>query len=131
MQRLVHAILDRLIAAREFIAELQRARNRTAVLRERDLGLRFVGGDAEQRDLLEGRLESVRLELRGDVVRGQGVAARSGTAAFQQIAGQKLHVRADRVRVEAGGESRSEEKKSAQHRKMHEHNRNRRKVHAP
>ena len=66
----------------------------------RELGRR-LRVDAGQGEFLKvsaviaGRLGSQQRELRGDVLGGEFAAARADASAFEQIAGQKLHVSAD------------------------------------
>ena len=65
-----------------------------------------IGGDAEERDVLvvgavvAAGLEAVRLELRGDVLLRDLVAARAGAAAFEQVAGEELIVGSHRLAAE-------------------------------
>ncbi len=45
--------------------------------------------------MIAGRFGADQLELRGDVLGGKFPAAGADTAAFQQVARKKLHVRAE------------------------------------
>ena len=72
--------------------------DRGPVLREAERGLVAIGGDTEEGDVLvigaavARGLQTVRLELRGDVLLGDLIAAGAGTASFEQVAGQELIV---------------------------------------
>src|SRR5512141_481553 len=68
-----------------------------------------LGIGADQREVLEirsvisGGLQTVQRKLGGDVFASKIAAARADSAAFEQIAGQKFHVRAYALAGDVGG----------------------------
>src|SRR5439155_14973791 len=83
----------RLVGGDELVEVLERPDRRRPRLGEGDRGVLGIHGDADQwhsldeRAVVAGGLQAVRGELRGDVLHGDVVAARAGTASLKEVAG--------------------------------------------
>ena len=98
-----------MIGSHELVDMFQRTDRLSAFLHERQIRAGGVHPDAEKRNALDecavvaGGLESVRFELRCDVLPRQQIAPGRRPAPFKEIRGQKTHVRPDLIFIDRLG----------------------------